>query len=228
MHKIIPGRLNVRGAIDGQVKGTLVQGTEVAVKETKAEWSRISFSGWVNNKFIKDDTDKHSGQGALIKRIVIHCSATPEGRNFTAEDIKLWHTGPKSHGHRGWNTAGYHWVIQLNPARVVSLVPLDKGAYLKPSQISNGARGYNKNSIHVCYIGGVDKNNKYPKDTITPEQKQLLIKLLKELVKGRPGIEEIIGHNDLDPSKACPSFKVPDFLKKSIKDRVFFAKYIRK
>ena len=43
-----------------------------------------------------------------ISKIIIHCSATPEGRNNTIEDIERWHKA------RGWKSVGYHYVIHLD------------------------------------------------------------------------------------------------------------------
>lgn len=40
-----------------------------------------------------------------IKEIIIHCSATKEGRNFTVADIDRWHR------ERGLRCIGYHFVI---------------------------------------------------------------------------------------------------------------------
>ena len=40
-----------------------------------------------------------------IKEIIIHCSATKEGRNFTVADIDRWHR------ERGMRCIGYHFVI---------------------------------------------------------------------------------------------------------------------
>ena len=43
-----------------------------------------------------------------IDKIILHCSATPEGRNVTVEDIRAWHI------ERGFRTIGYHYVIYLD------------------------------------------------------------------------------------------------------------------
>ena len=42
-----------------------------------------------------------------ITEIIIHCSATTEGKDFTVEDIDRWHR------QRGFNGIGYHFVTYL-------------------------------------------------------------------------------------------------------------------
>ena len=41
----------------------------------------------------------------VITEIIIHCSATPEGKDFTVDDIRRWHK------EQGWSDIGYHYVI---------------------------------------------------------------------------------------------------------------------
>ena len=130
-----------------------------------------------------------------IDTIFIHCSASPKGRNDTAAAIKSWHTEPKPLG-RGWSDIGYHYVIELDGAVVTGRPESRAGA---------GVKGHNKRSVHICYVGGMDKNNRRPKDTRTPEQKKSMALLVQKLRKKYPQAE-ILGHRDKDPSKACPSF----------------------
>ena len=40
-----------------------------------------------------------------IKEIIIHCAATPEGKNFTVKDIDVWHKA------RGFKCIGYVKII---------------------------------------------------------------------------------------------------------------------
>lgn len=125
-----------------------------------------------------------------INRIIVHCTATPEGRVETVESVRRMHKA------KGWADIGYHYLIGLNGerwnGRNVNLV----GAHCE---------GYNANSIGVCYVGGCDKNMK-DKDTRTDKQKAALIALLKDLRKLYPKAK-IVSHRDLDrKGKACPSF----------------------
>lgn len=125
-----------------------------------------------------------------INKIIIHCSATPEGRAHTVDDINRWHK------ERGFAEIGYHWVVCLEghtwPGRNEEIA----GAH---------TLGQNANSIGVCYIGGVDKNMK-PKDTRTEYQKIGLRILVQDLLKKYPGAT-VHGHNEF-AAKACPSFNV--------------------
>ena len=123
-----------------------------------------------------------------ITEIIVHCSATPEGQNFTAEDIDRWHK------QKGWQGIGYHYVIYLDGS-------IHKGR--DESVIGAHCSGQNANSIGICYIGGVDKNNN-PKDTRTKAQRQALIELLKSL-KAKYPKATIYGHRDF-ANKACPCF----------------------
>ena len=138
-----------------------------------------------------------------IKYIIVHCSATAEGRDFHAKDIDRWHR------HRGFNSIGYHYVVDLD-GKIEAGRP--------ESQVGAHCQGYNSVSIGVCYIGGLAKDGKTPKDTRTPAQKRMLNDLLRKLVKQFPG-SQICGHRDLSPDlnhdgkiepnewvKACPCF----------------------
>ena len=131
-----------------------------------------------------------------IRKIIVHCSATPEGKPFTADDIRKWHTTPKDKGGRGWRDIGYHYVIHL-----------DGSVHKGRSEEMQGAHcaGYNSFSIGICYIGGLAADGKTPKDTRTPRQKEALVNLINDL-KARYPEAEVSGHNNLSRYKACPSF----------------------
>lgn len=124
-----------------------------------------------------------------IDEIIIHCSATPEGRDVSAADIDKWHR------QQGFNCIGYHFVVRLD-GRIEFGRPLEKtGAHVK---------GHNAHSIGIVYIGGIDSNGQYA-DTRTPEQHESLAILLKFLVRAFPNIKAIHGHRDY-AAKACPCF----------------------
>ena len=124
-----------------------------------------------------------------ITKIIVHCSATPEGKDFTVADITRWHK------QRKFVTIGYHYVIYRN-GEVHNGRP--------EAQIGAHCTGHNVNSIGVCYIGGVAKDGKTPKDTRTSAQKLALERLLRHL-KDRFPKATIHGHRDF-AAKACPSF----------------------
>lgn len=124
-----------------------------------------------------------------IKELIVHCSATPEGKDFTVSQIKQWHL------QRGFSDIGYHYVIYRDGSIHIGRDESVIGAH---------CTGHNTNSIGVCYIGGVATDGKAPKDTRTAKQKQSLVKLLKELKVKYPQAS-IHGHRDF-ANKACPSF----------------------
>ena len=128
-----------------------------------------------------------------IKEIIVHCSATAEGKDFCAKDIDLWHKA------QGWDCIGYHYVVKLD-GTVESGRPIDKvGAHCK---------GHNAYSIGVCYIGGLAADGKTPKDTRTPQQKAALQLLIDNLKRVYPG-SKVYGHCDF-AAKACPCFNAKE------------------
>ena len=142
---------------------------------------------------------------AMRDTIIIHCSATRAGQDFTAADIDRWHRA------RGFRSIGYHFVIRLDgtiePGRDVSL----DGAH---------CTGWNRRSIGICYVGGLDKEGR-PADTRTEAQREALIRLVEDLRLVYPDIRQVIGHRDTSPDrngdgiispnefiKMCPCFDV--------------------
>lgn len=125
-----------------------------------------------------------------INKIILHCSATKEGRQFTAKDIDQWHK------QRGWKGIGYHYVILLDGT-------IQPGR--PESEIGAHTVGQNSNSIGICYIGGLDADGK-AKDTRTDQQKEALHNLVSDLLKKYPG-STVHGHNEF-ANKACPCFNV--------------------
>ena len=126
-----------------------------------------------------------------ITEIIVHCSATPEGKDYTVADIRRWHKA------QGWSDIGYHYVIYRNghiePGRDVDLI----GAHCV---------NHNAKSIGICYIGGVTNDGKQKaKDTRTLAQKAALLNLLSDLRRLYPEAK-IYGHHDFEPKKECPSF----------------------
>ena len=123
-----------------------------------------------------------------IKEIIVHCTATPEGRNETVESIRAMHKT------RGFADIGYHYLIYIDGSihngRDVNII----GAHCV---------NHNSYSIGVCYVGGCDKNLN-AKDTRTDAQKKALVDLLKQLRVLYPNAK-IYGHRNFS-SKKCPSF----------------------
>ena len=127
-----------------------------------------------------------------IDAIVIHCSATRAGQDVRAADIDKWHK------ERGFAMIGYNYVIDLD-GTVEMGRPLNRdGAHCNTAGLSGVS--YNKHSIGICYVGGLDSAGN-PADTRTPEQKQALAELVYKLMDEHPGIVEVIGHRDASPDK---------------------------
>ena len=124
-----------------------------------------------------------------ITKVIVHCAATPEGRDVATEEIKRWHTEE-----RGWSDIGYHWVVELDGS-------LHAG---RPEEISGAhCKGHNSSSIGICYVGGSDSEGN-SKDTRTEGQRDALVALIKEILDRHPDAE-VFGHRDFS-TKACPSF----------------------
>lgn len=139
-----------------------------------------------------------------VDLIVIHCSASPENRDYTFEQCI------KDHKARGFNTCGYHRFISK-----------DGKIHIGRSFDASGAhvQGHNSHSIGICYEGGCDAKGK-AKDTRTHAQKQAIERCILEAIEYSGGsIKRICGHRDLSPDtngngvverdewvKQCPSF----------------------
>lgn len=145
-----------------------------------------------------------------LKYLVIHCTATPEGREVTSAEIRRWHTSPKSAGGRGWKQVGYTDLIHLDGS-VERLVKNNEDAWVDDWEITNGAVGYNSVSRHIVYAGGCAKDGKTPKDTRTTAQKAALERYVKDFHRRHPHVR-IIGHREV-AAKACPSFDVQKWLR---------------
>lgn len=141
-----------------------------------------------------------------IKFIVVHCTAGPQDQKTT--DIKAYWANKL-----GWKSYGYHYLINAN-GTIEDLTPIEKP--------SNGVKGYNAHSIHVCYKGGQGG-----KDTRTTMQKASLLSVVKNLKKRFPNAK-IVGHRDFSPDlnkdgkitpnewiKLCPSFDVAQWVKEN-------------
>lgn len=147
---------------------------------------------------------------AQLKRLVIHCTDTPEGRKVSSDDIRSWHTSPPSQGGRGWKQVGYTDMFHLD-GTVERLVKNNEDANVDPWEITNGAKGYNSTSRHIVYVGGRAATSKTPKDTRTEEQKEAMKQYVLDFHRRHPDVA-IVGHNALS-NKACPSFDVPAWLR---------------
>lgn len=153
----------------------------------------------------------------FIDEIIIHCSATKEGINYSVDKIDAAHKARKFSTYTDEKGKiryiGYHYIILLD-GTIIKCRP--------ESKIGCHASGHNTRSIGICYIGGLDardSNGKMIKDTRTPQQKASLIKLIKDIKKRYGTIARVIGHRDISPDlngngiiepyefiKGCPCF----------------------
>ncbi len=129
-----------------------------------------------------------------IKQLIVHCSATREGQDISVDTIRKWHVED-----RGWSDIGYHFYIDIN-GRV------EKGRDI--AKIGAHCKGKNRNSIGICYCGGVEADGKTPKDTRNEDQKKSLRILIKTLKSLFPQAV-VHSHNDF-ANKACPSFNATE------------------
>lgn len=135
--------------------------------------------------------------------LMIHCSQTPPGRNFTGKDIIEWHTVG-----RGWSRPGYSTIFRIDGTTEI-LIPFNNDDNVDSWEISNGAAGWNGRTRHICYIGG--GSNSHPIDSRTPEQNAAMECFIRIHIMMWPNIK-ILGHNQVNQEKTCPSFNVPDWL----------------
>lgn len=127
-----------------------------------------------------------------IDEIIVHCAATPEGRDVSADTIRGWHL------QNGWNDIGYHYVVLLDGTVVAGRPEAQIGAHVA---------AHNTGTLGICYVGGVASDGKTAKDTRTPAQKAALLDLARGLISKYPDISKVTGHNQY-AAKACPSFDV--------------------
>ncbi len=150
-----------------------------------------------------------------IDAIVIHCSA---GYGNVKSIQNYWRNT------LGWKNPGYHRIVDLQ-GKIHNLSDFENTV--------NGVKGHNANTVHICYIGGVKKDD-YTKaqDTRTDKQKEAIIECIYEALrwlesKGRDICEiKIKGHRDYSPDlngngvidpweriKECPSFDaIPEYI----------------
>jgi N-acetylmuramoyl-L-alanine amidase len=145
-----------------------------------------------------------------VDHIIIHCSATPPDLNIDASDIDQWHR------ERGWWGNGYHYVL----TRDGTIQSDSAGDRCRPLQKSGAhvgsvGPGWNRRSIGICLVGGVDSNQD-AEDNFTSDQWYALVRLVLFLYHRFPDCT-LTGHRDIinkygGPPKACPSFDVTEWM----------------
>ena len=131
-----------------------------------------------------------------INRIILHCTATPDGKDYTVDTIRGWHKN------QGWKDIGYHYVITRDGVIHTGRDIHEAGAH---------TTGYNANSIGIVYVGGLKTDGKTAMDTRTPEQRKALISIVRDLMAlYNLNLQNVHCHNEY-ANKACPSFKIDTF-----------------
>ena len=130
-----------------------------------------------------------------IDKLIVHCTATPQFKDFDVEDVRDWHVKGN-----GWSDVGYHWLVKLD-GTVQEGRPIER--------IGSHVRGQNKSSIGIAYVGGMDKDMNQWIDTRTPEQKDAIFNLLMDLKFQFPDAV-VYGHNDFTDKKVCPCFNAKE------------------
>lgn len=132
--------------------------------------------------------------------IVVHTTATPEGKDLDVKAID------RMHRDRGFTGIGYHFIIKLDGTIQLGRPQEMVGAHVE---------GHNSNSVALSYIGGVTAEGK-AKDTRTPAQVVAMTDLIRDLMKEYPNAT-VLGHRDFPKvRKDCPCFDVRTWWKKAV------------
>lgn len=130
-----------------------------------------------------------------IKGIVVHCSASPDSRDFGFKDINEWHK------QRGFNSpsgihCGYHYIVRRNGT-------IERGR--PDSEVGAHVAGHNSKTIGIVWIG---------EKTPTAVQMTALIQMVHALmVKYNVPVEKVQGHREVAPEsgKLCPVIDMNKF-----------------
>lgn len=198
--RILQTALNKNG-YNLKVDGIFGEKTEKAVRDfqTKKELSIDGIAGPKTWSALGYSTaDEVTPGGRKINMLIVHCTATKEGKEYSSDTISSWHKERNfsyylnEKGEKKYT--GYHYMIHLDGTIEVCRPENVRGCHVA---------GYNEKSIGIVYVGGLDANGKV-KDTRTPAQKMALICLLKQLKAKYPSAT-IHGHKEF-AAKACPCF----------------------
>lgn len=116
------------------------------------------------------------------KKVILHCSDSPDNMNITIDDIEQWHKD------RGFKKIGYHYVIHKDGEVKAGRNPKEVGAHVK---------GHNNDSIGICWIGRNDLNE--------VQKFALIYMYLYIKSKFKIDYEQWFGHYEINPGKTCPN-----------------------
>lgn len=139
--------------------------------------------------------------------IIVHCSATEDGRTLSWDDIRRFHIFGN-----GWSNIGYHFGIEEVEGKYMLLQgrrPDTEGAHCR-------AAGRNHDSLGVCLVG--DFHNR----PVPPAKYQVLVKFLAELaLMFHIPPDKIKGHREYESGKTCPGLAIDlDVLRDDVKLRL--------
>lgn len=136
----------------------------------------------------------------------IHCSATNCNLDVKAEAIRRYHMETLK-----WSRPGYRTVIELD-GKAVNLVPANVNDIVEDNEMTWGIKGLNRNSHHICYVGGISSETFRVADTRTEGQLKTMEEIVRFYIERMNPDIKIVGHNQF-ATKLCPSFWVPDWLR---------------
>lgn len=125
-----------------------------------------------------------------IKKIILHCTDSPDTRDIGFEEINQWHK------ERGWLSksgvsCGYHYIIRRDGS-------IEKG---RPDEdVGSHAYGENKTSIGVVWVG-----------KSSPSMRQILVipRLMRYLIdKYNLDSSDVYGHYEFNDQKTCPNMNM--------------------
>ena len=122
-----------------------------------------------------------------VDKIIIHHSATPDGKTQNWGAIRRYHTQQK-----GWLDIGYHYGIEL--------VDYDYEVLIGRFEDETGAHcpGQNKKAIGICVVGNFEKM------PVPDEQWAKALKLVRQLMRNHNLTKnDIYGHRDFKQT-VCP------------------------
>lgn len=135
-----------------------------------------------------------------IDEIIVHCSASPDGKPFRAADIDRWHQergfsrikSARMAHNPSLGSIGYHYIIDIDGT-------LESGR--SEQEVGAHCVGHNSRSIGVCLIGT---------RRFTLSQWRVLVNLLGAL-RGTYPRATVHGHREF-ADKECPGFDVQAWL----------------
>lgn len=132
-----------------------------------------------------------------IKKIVIHCSDSPDHLDIGVREIRAWHVKD-----RGWSDIGYHYVIRLDGT--IEIGRKHNGdSVLEGAEIGAHVKGENSDSLAICWVG---------RDKIKRRQlASLQILTLYLLSVHRLPVAAVYGHYEFNHLKTCPNINMEEF-----------------